>query len=71
MDRWLNSGSINNTPAIESSCSTRPIKKGSIIDEDGIHNNILTIQGKSRTGDFMSYRTWPILLLNIKRYKYI
>lgn len=65
MDRWLKSGYISKTPAIKSSCPTHPVKKGSIIDEDGIHNNTLTTQGKPRTGDFMSHRTWPIILLNI------
>jgi len=46
MDRWLKSGSINKTPATESSCSN--IDK-SITNEDGVNDNSHTSQGMSST----------------------
>jgi zinc finger BED domain-containing protein 5/7/8/9 len=46
MDRWLKSGSINKTPATESSCSNI---EESITNEDGVNDNSPTSQGMSST----------------------
>ncbi|XP_050528042.1 zinc finger BED domain-containing protein 5-like [Daktulosphaira vitifoliae] len=46
MDRWLKSGSINKTPATESSCSNI---EESITNEDGVNDNSSISQGMSST----------------------